>query len=119
MIAPGPDPIDQTIAEIRVLLTKVRTQLSPPRDPGSLTLTQPDCLRLEDTLGLGSTQSVATLVQAVERLASMKVGDIRIPFSPGQLAELQHRASKRGRTVQAEMEAVVKRIEDELFYKGA
>ena len=49
----------------------------------------------------------------------MRIGDIRIPFTPGQLAELQHRASKRGRTVEAEMRAVVARIEDELFYKGS
>lgn len=54
----------------------------------------------------------------IERLASIKIGDIRIPFTPGQLSELQHRASKRGHTVEQEMRAVVARIEDELFYKG-
>ena len=35
-----------------------------------------------------------------------------------ELAELQHRAMKRGRTVEMEMRAVVTRIEEELFYKG-
>lgn len=58
------------------------------------------------------------LVRTIDRLASIRIGDIRIPFTPGQLAELQHRASKRGRTVEQEMRAVVARIEEELFYKG-
>jgi hypothetical protein len=70
------------------------------------------------TTGFGSTRSGPDLVKAIERLASIKVGDIRIPFTPGQVAELQHRAMKRGRTVEAEMKAVVDRIEDELFHKG-
>lgn len=76
------------------------------------------CHRLEETLGLGATRDTANFVAAVERLASMRVGDIRIPFTPGQLAELQHRAQKRGRSLEAEMQAVVDRIQDELFYKG-
>jgi hypothetical protein len=67
---------------------------------------------------LGATRSPEFLTIAVERLASMKVGDIRIPFTPGQLAELQYRAQKRGRTIEAEMKAVVDRIQDELFYRG-
>lgn len=57
-------------------------------------------------------------MRAIDRLASIAIGDIRLPFTPGQLAELQHRAAKRGRTVEQEMRAVVSRIEEELFYKG-
>lgn len=77
-----------------------------------------ECHQLEETLGLGATRSPESFVAAVARLASMKIGDIRIPFTPGQLAELQHRAQKRGRSLEAEMKAVVARIEDEIFYKG-
>lgn len=113
------DPVDQVVADIRTLIVQMRQRMARSPINGSLLLSQPDCQRLEDTLGLGATQTVETLVKAVERLASMKIGDIRIPFTPGQLAELQHRASKRGRTVEAEMRAVVARIEDELFYQGA
>lgn len=69
-------------------------------------------------LGLGTTMSAEALLKAVNRLGTIKIGDIRIPFTPGQLEELQHRAGKRGRTVEMEMRAVVARIEDELFYKG-
>jgi hypothetical protein len=83
-----------------------------------LTLSAADCNHLEETLSLGATRSVPTFVAAIERLASLRFGDIRIPFTPGQLEEIQHRARKRGRTVEAEMQAVVDRIRDELFYKG-
>lgn len=85
---------------------------------GQLTLSPADCSVVEETLGLGATQSVAKLLVAIERLASVRFGDIRIPFTPGQLSELQHRAHKRGRTVEQELKAVVARIQDELFYKG-
>jgi hypothetical protein len=86
--------------------------------PGQLTLTPADCQAIEAVVGLGTTDTVAKLLAAIARLASVKIGDIRIPFTPGQLSELQYRAQKRGRTVEAEMRAVVSRIEDELFYKG-
>ena len=85
---------------------------------GGLHLTAADCARLEETAGLGSTQSAGELVKAVEKLCAIKVGDIRIPFTPGQVQELQYRAKKRGRTIEQEMQAVVDRIRDELFYKG-
>ena len=85
--------------------------------PG-LTLTPVELARLETLLGASAPLTPATLYVAVDRLASMRIGDIRIPFTPGQLAELQHRAHKRGRTVEAEMQAVVARIQDELFYQG-
>ena len=99
----------------------VVSDLTPHYEPiieTQLTLSKPDCDALDDTLGLGATHSPASLRTAVERLASIKIGDIRIPFTPGQLIELQHRAAKRRRTVEAEIRAVVSRIEDELFWKG-
>lgn len=83
-----------------------------------LQLTGTECQQLEALVGLGASQTGSLLLAATERLASLRFGDIRIPFSPGQLVELQHRAAKRGRTIEAEMRAVVDRIEDELFYKG-
>ena len=108
--------IDELQARVGELAELARSA-EPVKQPG-LHLSPIDCGQVEDTLGIGSTQSVAKLLAAIDRLASIKIGDIRIPFTPGQLAELQHRAQKRGRTVEAEMKAVVARIEDELFYKG-
>jgi hypothetical protein len=105
------------LAQIGMLVTSFIENDAPASQPG-LQLSPGACNRLEETLGLGATRSPEFLTIAVERLASMQIGDIRIPFTPGQLAELQHRAEKRGRTVEAEMRAVVARIEEELFYKG-
>ena len=86
--------------------------------PSQLTLSPADCAQLEATAGLGSTQSAAALVKAVQRLCTIAVGEIRIPFTPGQVEELKHRAQKRGRTLDAEIRAVIARLQDELFYKG-
>lgn len=77
-----------------------------------------DVALLEELLGVSMPLTVSTLLAAVDRLTAMRIGDIRVPFTPGQLAELQHRAGKRGRTLEAEMKAVVARIQDELFYQG-
>lgn len=74
--------------------------------------------RIAEALGLGARPTAASILAGIDRLASVRIGDIRLPFTPGQLAELQHRAQKRGRTVEAEMRAVVARIEEEIFYKG-
>jgi hypothetical protein len=86
--------------------------------PPGLQLTPADCARLEEICGLGSTRTPEALVLAIDRLASLRIGDIRLPFTPGQLSELQHRAAKRGRTVEAEMKAAVDRIQDEIFYRA-
>jgi hypothetical protein len=113
-----PDPRAATlVVEISRLVQRF-VESAQPIVVGGLQLTAAECNLLEDITGLGSTQSAAALLKAVERLAAIKIGDIRIPFTPGQLHELQHRAQKRGRTVEAEMRAVVARIEDDLFYKG-
>ena len=105
-----------TISQIqRLAWSLVKAEPAPVH---GLALTRVECNQLEETTGLGTTRTGPELVRAVERLASMKIGDIRIPFTPGQLAELQHRAHKRGRSLEEEMRAVVRRIEDELFYKG-
>jgi len=107
---------ERLLDEIKVRLADLAAQ-SPTATPG-LTLTLIQCGRLEETLGIGATRSFEQLVKAVERLAAIKVGEIKLPFTPGQLTELKHRAEKRGRTIEQEMKAVVDRIRDELFYKG-
>jgi hypothetical protein len=85
---------------------------------GGLLLSQRECDALVERLGLGATHDGDRLLEAVDRLAKVEIGGVRIPFTPGQLAELQHRAVKRGRTVELEIRAVLSRIEDELFHRG-
>jgi hypothetical protein len=60
----------------------------------------------------------ADLVAAIERLASIAIGAVKVEFSPGQLEEIAHRAAKRGRSVEAELNAAVDRIKDEIFHRG-
>lgn len=119
MSAPEPKPEvtpQRLIAQVQALCWQLARLAAAP-EPG-LHLTPRDCHRLDDLVGLGASRAPETLLAAVERLASLRFGDIRIPFTPGQLSEIQHRAAKRGRTVEAEMQAVVARIRDELFFQG-
>lgn len=121
MIEPAPDPSlsgrgpSRIIEEIHARLIELRNLGAAAPAPG-LQLSVAECNTLEELTGLGTTRNAAFLIQAVARLASIRVGDIRIPFTPGQLAELAHRAEKRGHTIEAEMKAAVARIEDEIFY---
>lgn len=74
---------------------------------------------LEDRLGLGSCATGAALLAAVTRLAKIHVGEVEIPFTTGQLEELQHRAGKNGRTLKQEFQSVARRLESELFHGAA
>jgi len=87
-------------------------------DEGERLLSTGICARLEQTLGLGATRTPDDLVQAVERLAAIRVGTIQIDFTPGQLEEIAHRATKRRHTIQQELQAVVDRIREELFWRS-
>lgn len=87
-------------------------------EEGALSLPAAACRQLDETLGIGATRTAVQLIAAVERLARIEIGTIRIGFTPGQLEELAHRAEKRGHTVLQELQAVVRRIEDEIFHRG-
>jgi len=106
------------VAEIQKLAWQLARLPGKEAPVAGLQLSPADCNRLEEITGFGSTRSPEVFLAAVDRLASMRFGDIRVPFTPGQLEEIAHRASKRGRTVQAEMQAVVDRIQDELFHRA-
>lgn len=85
---------------------------------GTLTLTKQDRELLEEITGIGSTTSAGALIAATARLARIAIGDVTIPFTPGQLEEITYRASKRGITVQRAIQDVIDRIKDELFHRG-
>ena len=74
------------------------------------------CGKIESFTGIGSTRSPEELSKAIEILANIEIGGVRIEFTPGQLAELKHRASKRGYTVEQELQRIIDRIRDEIFY---
>jgi hypothetical protein len=111
------------------LITRGKTVIDVCRDPdlrdryqiiesGSVSISAATCVLLENTLGIGATQSTERLLAAVERLATIKIGEIRIDFTPGQLEEIALRAKKRNQTVQQAMQAVIDRIREELFWRS-
>ena len=112
---PGPDAL---LAQAQGAITAARRMLTTPVLTPGLHLDLNDVARLEAFLGVSVPLTPEGLLRAVERLTAVHLGDVRIPFTPGQLAELNHRAQKRGRTLEQEMRAVVARLQDELFYQG-
>lgn len=70
---------------------------------------------LEEILGGGSITSSADLRAKVERLAGISFQHIRLQFTPGQLEEMQRRAERQGRTVEALVEMMVPRIHEQFF----
>jgi hypothetical protein len=117
-LAPSRGRVPACLSEIEALVAEVRWRLQAPPPAEGLTLTPAELDQIAAALGLGARPTAASILTAIDRLASVRIGDIRIPFTPGQLAELQYRAGKRGRSVEAEMQAVVARVEHELFYQG-
>lgn len=116
------DPGDWQITQGKLTLLILSAKAFPAPyeivQEGGLTLSAVDREGLEAIAGVGSTRTGPDLVRAVHRLARIRIGGVEIAFTPGQLEELAHRATKRGHTLQQEIEAVVDRIRDELFWKG-
>lgn len=55
------------------------------------------------------------LVDRVTRLAQLSIGEVRLEFSPGQLAEMKRRADKNGRTFEEELKISVKSVQSLVF----
>lgn len=85
---------------------------------GTLILTKADRDLIEGTTGLGTTNSAADLLKAISRLARIGIGDLTLPFTPGQLEEIAFRAKKRGITVERAMQEVLDRLASDLFHRA-
>jgi hypothetical protein len=81
-----------------------------------MVLSREVCVQIEKTTGIGTSHSVDKLVAAIERLARISIGSVKVEFTPGQLEELKHRATKRGSTLKQELQRAVDRVKDEIFY---
>lgn len=116
-------PGDWVVHHGRSAITVIRKQTFPSPfeivQPNTLTLTHEERQAIEAVTGLGTTATGRELVAAVQRLAKLSIGEVNIPFTPGQIEELKHRADKRGHTLEQEVQAVIDRIKDELFWGGA
>lgn len=115
---PGDWVITRTKRPIDVVGDGILRERYQVVEPTALSINPATCTRLEHTLGIGATQSVDRLIAAVERLASISIGTIKIAFTPGQLDEIATRARKRGQTVEQALVAVIDRIREELFWRN-
>lgn len=108
-------PVDLLTAAIETL-TDARAQLRR-KTPG-LRLSPDACATIEGLLGPGAAQSEADLMHAVLTWAGITIGDVRLTLTPAQLAEVQYRAQKNGRSVADEMTAAIALIQDQVFGSG-
>jgi hypothetical protein len=76
----------------------------------TLKLTVDDQARLEKVLGFGSTNSSQSLTLAVQKIVSLKIGDITVNFTPSQWEQLARRAEKRGLKIAAYMDRMVEKL---------
>lgn len=86
-----------------------------PAGQRALVLTGEALEEVDRLLGIGSTRDGASLVSAISAYAGIRIGDIRLQFSPGQLAEIQHRAEKQGKTPQAVAEDIITQLNAQFF----
>lgn len=84
-------------------------------DATGLVLGEEARYRIERSLGVGSSESPEHLVTAIERVARLTVGDVRVDFTPGQWEHLSHRAGKMGITVADLLKRIVDRITGDLW----
>lgn len=82
-----------------------------------LVLTGDPLEQMDRLLGLGSTKDPAALLGAVQAWAGITIGDIRLEFSPSQLAEIQHRADKQGKSPEAIVQDIVSQLEQAFFHE--
>ncbi len=90
-------------------------QLYERQGEDTLRLTPEDQARLEKTLGFGSTVSSQSLTLAVLKVASLKIGDIDVKFTPAQWEQLARRADKRGMTISTYMDRMVEKLTQDLW----
>lgn len=70
---------------------------------------------LAKILGRPSLQSYGDLLTTVERLAALSFGHIRFDFSPGQLSEIEHRATREGMTVEEYASRIIRSLTSSFF----
>lgn len=76
----------------------------------TLTLSGQQRAQLETALGFGATATGDALVAATDRLARLVIGNVEIPFTPGQWEEIAYRAQKMGLTVDALCQRIAQRV---------
>lgn len=96
-----------------------RTYEVLPDEGQTLLLSTADLQAIAPSLRFGATQSTKDFVQAVQGLASVSIGEVKVPFTPGQIAELKLRADKQRLSYEAYVKLIVQHILDNFFIAKA
>ena len=71
--------------------------------------------RLEHILSGGALQSGDDLYQKVRRLADIDIGQVRVEFTPSQLAQLKRYATRNEMTAEEAIRRTVRSMEEQFF----
>jgi hypothetical protein len=71
--------------------------------------------KLEGLLSGGSLMDADDLIRKVEGAMSIRIGDIRLDFTPGQMKEMAHLARRNGRALEEVVKDTVARMESLFF----
>jgi hypothetical protein len=90
----------------------------PPQDR-AIVVCGRDRSRLEEILSGGTLRDSSDLVQKVQRLADIEIGEVRVNFVPGELQNIKHYATKNRIPVQTAIEQVVHGMKEQFgLYVG-
>jgi hypothetical protein len=93
---------------VQVGMVKQLTRFAPLHPDRRVLVLDRDVLkRLETILGGAHLQTSGQLLGAVEALASLHIGEVRVDFTPRQLDEITRRAAKNRRTFEEEFRHMV------------
>ncbi len=100
---------------IELILAQLRRHLDTPITQRHITLTGAVLEAVETLVGGGSLTSPEDLVEKIQRLARISLGDIRLKFSPVQLEEIATRAQKQGKTPEQVCQDIVDQMAGQFF----
>ncbi len=100
---------------IEVVPAEVLAELYEPFPEGEIILSPEHITRIAKVLRFGATKTAADLTKAVEQMAAIRIGGIKVEFNPAQVEELKNRAAKRGWTVEKYMQYLVDRFTQDLW----
>lgn len=71
--------------------------------------------RLEVVLSGGSLMDAADLLKKVEALADVRIGEVRLEFTPPEIKQIKRWADRNGRTAESVLKEVVDRLKMGVF----
>jgi len=103
---------------IDVISADLLTEFYEDVKSDAFALTPDQITRCAKVLRFGATKSAEEFTQAVESMAKVAIGGVKVEWTPGQIDQLKHRASKRGVSVQAYIQSLVEKFMQDIWTLG-